>query len=149
MSYLYCTTFFSFMRKKNKELLKTKPIKKENKSIKEALACPSALILVPTRELAEQVYTQVNLAAKSMKWLRTGVIFGGTGNNLQAKYWEGAEVIVATTGRLLSLISSKKISLDLLKILVVDECDRMFNFGFFPDIQEIFRKSPDAASKKK
>lgn len=96
-----------------------------------------ALILVPTRELAEQVYEN---AVKYGKHLGVKIckIFGGVSQNSQAKELsKGVDILIATTGRLLDLHAQRKLSFRGVEYLVLDEADRMLDMGFIKDIRKI------------
>jgi len=101
-----------------------------------------ALVLVPTRELAVQVETQAKELAKNLPF-NTLSVFGGVGYDEQEKQLKkGADIIVATPGRLIDFVKSKKVDLSGLSFFVVDEADRMFDMGFMPDVRFILQKSP-------
>ena len=101
-----------------------------------------ALILTPTRELAAQVEESVRTYGKFLP-LTSGVIFGGVGINPQIKLLKtGVDTLVATPGRLLDHISHGTIDLTQIKILVLDEADRMLDMGFLPDLQRIINLLP-------
>ncbi|WP_420885633.1 DEAD/DEAH box helicase [Candidatus Vallotia tarda] len=101
-----------------------------------------ALILTPTRELANQVATNVHRYAKYTS-LRSTVIFGGVDINPQvAELRRGVEIVIATPGRLLDHIQQKSTSLAQVQILVLDEADRMLDMGFLPDLQRILNLLP-------
>ncbi len=101
-----------------------------------------ALILTPTRELAAQVGESVRDYGSHLPF-RTAVIFGGVSINTQiAKLRKGADVVVATPGRLLDHIQQKTIDLSRIDILVLDEADRMLDMGFIRDIKKIFKVLP-------
>lgn len=96
-----------------------------------------ALVLTPTRELADQVYTNVKHYSKFLD-LRTAVIFGGVNQNPQIKQLRnGVDVLVATPGRLLDLENQGHLSLSKVEIFVLDEADRMLDMGFKRDIDKI------------
>ncbi|MBI2423411.1 MAG: DEAD/DEAH box helicase [Candidatus Hydrogenedentes bacterium] len=100
------------------------------------------LILVPTRELAVQVEKVVAELAKALH-MRSVVIYGGVNMAAQStKLKEGADIIVATPGRLLDHMSRGAIRFNELEILVFDEADRMLDMGFLPDIKRILEKLP-------
>lgn len=102
-----------------------------------------ALILTPTRELAAQVGESVRTYGRHLPF-RTTVIFGGVSINTQiAKLRNGADVIVATPGRLLDHLQRKTIDLSKIEILVLDEADRMLDMGFIHDIKRILKVLPD------
>ena len=101
-----------------------------------------ALILTPTRELAAQVEESVRTYGKFLP-LTSGVIFGGVGINPQIKLLKtGVDTLVATPGRLLDHISQGTIDLTQIKILVLDEADRMLDMGFIKDIKKILALLP-------
>ena len=96
-----------------------------------------ALILTPTRELADQVFSNVTSYSQYLP-LRSTVVFGGVGMDEQVKALRsGVEVLVATPGRLLDHVQQKTVSLGQVEILVLDEADRMLDMGFMPDILRI------------
>jgi superfamily II DNA/RNA helicase len=101
-----------------------------------------ALILAPTRELADQVATNVQQYAAQSP-LRCAVVFGGVDMNPQTEALRaGVEVIVATPGRLLDHLQSKNTSLGQVQTVVLDEADRMLDMGFLPDISRILQLLP-------
>ncbi|HKB94882.1 MAG TPA: DEAD/DEAH box helicase [Gaiellaceae bacterium] len=102
---------------------------------------PSALVLVPTRELALQVAEEIEPLAVA-KGIRVGVAYGGTPVAAQAKRARGAHVLVATPGRLQDLIERKLVSLDGVRTLILDEADRMLDMGFRPQVERIMRRLP-------
>jgi ATP-dependent RNA helicase RhlE len=96
-----------------------------------------ALVLTPTRELADQVYTNVKHYSKFLD-LRAAVIFGGVNQNPQIKQLRnGVDVLVATPGRLIDLENQGHLSLSKVEIFVLDEADRMLDMGFKRDIDKI------------
>lgn len=101
-----------------------------------------ALILTPTRELADQVGESVKLYCKNTP-LRSAVVFGGVDINAQRdELRRGCEILIATPGRLLDHIEQKNVSLSQVGILVLDEADRMLDMGFLPDLDRIVRQLP-------
>ena len=103
---------------------------------------PQALILTPTRELAKQVGNEVHKFGKYKKKLKTAVIFGGVSFRDQLRDIRGgAQVIIATPGRLLDHIEQSTIDLSTIETLVLDEADRMLDMGFRDDVEKILRKS--------
>ncbi|HEY0887621.1 MAG TPA: DEAD/DEAH box helicase, partial [Ramlibacter sp.] len=101
-----------------------------------------ALVLLPTRELADQVAQQVKLYAKYTN-LRSAVVFGGIDMKPQtAELKRGVEVLVATPGRLLDHIEAKNAVLNQVEYVVLDEADRMLDIGFLPDLQRILSFLP-------
>ena len=104
-------------------------------------ARPSALILVPTRELANQVALEfADIGAT--RGLKVAAVYGGTPLGAQAKRARGAHVLVATPGRLEDLAQRRLLSLDGIRILVLDEADRMLDMGFRPQVDAIVRRLP-------
>lgn len=101
-----------------------------------------ALIVAPTRELAEQINDNIiTLGGKTD--LRSATVYGGVGMHPQiARLRSGTEIIVACPGRLLDHLNQKHADLSHLEVLVLDEADRMFDMGFLPDIRRILRFVP-------
>ena len=102
---------------------------------------PEALVLVPTRELALQVAESISGFAGA-KGVRVGVAYGGAPVGAQAKRLKGAQLVVATPGRLQDLVDRKMVSLEGIRILVLDEADRMLDMGFRPQVERILRRIP-------
>lgn len=101
-----------------------------------------ALIIAPTRELAEQTHSYINKMAEHTH-LRSIVIYGGVSKHGQIKaIRNGAEIVVACPGRLLDLANDKAINLSTVEMLILDEADHMFDHGFLPDIRRILSKVP-------
>nr|WP_316670815.1 DEAD/DEAH box helicase [Ralstonia chuxiongensis] len=101
-----------------------------------------ALILTPTRELADQVYDNVAKYAKYTA-LRCAVVFGGVDMNPQTEQLRrGVEILVATPGRLLDHVQQRSVNLSQVRMLVLDEADRMLDMGFLPDLQRIINLLP-------
>lgn len=114
----------------------------ENTSTSPARHPVRALVLLPTRELADQVAQQVKLYAKYTH-LRCAVVFGGMDMKPQtAELKRGVEVLVATPGRLLDHIEAKTAVLNQVEYVVLDEADRMLDIGFLPDLQRILSYLP-------
>src|ERR1700689_934979 len=98
---------------------------------------PRALILEPTRELAAQVETSFRDYARFMN-LKVTVVFGGVGYGRQNDELKaGADIVVATPGRLLDHLEQGTLRLDKVEFLVLDEADRMLDMGFLPDVRRI------------
>jgi superfamily II DNA/RNA helicase len=117
-------------------------IKHENGSTSPARHPVRALVLLPTRELADQVAQQVKMYAKYTQ-LRCAVVFGGMDMKPQtAELKRGVEVLVATPGRLLDHIEAKTAVLNQVEYVVLDEADRMLDIGFLPDLQRILSYLP-------
>ncbi|WP_353233586.1 DEAD/DEAH box helicase [Diaphorobacter ruginosibacter] len=100
-------------------------------------AVPGALILCPTRELAQQVAHDAIDLVRHCKGLRIANVVGGMPYQLQIAKLQNANLVVATPGRLLDLQRSMQIKLDQVQFLVVDEADRMLDLGFSDDLAEI------------
>jgi superfamily II DNA/RNA helicase len=102
---------------------------------------PSALVLVPTRELALQVADEIASFARVMN-VRVGVAYGGAPVAAQAKKLRGAQIVVATPGRLQDLVERRLISLGGVRTLVLDEADRMLDMGFRPQVERLLGRIP-------
>jgi superfamily II DNA/RNA helicase len=102
---------------------------------------PAALVLVPTRELALQVTEELTLLG-APRGIRVAAAYGGAPIASQTKRLRGAHVVVATPGRLNDLARRRLISLAAIRILVLDEADRMLDMGFRPQVEEIVRLLP-------
>lgn len=101
-----------------------------------------ALIVAPTRELAEQINENICSLGRETG-IRSMSIYGGVNIKPQiAKLSRGVEIIVACPGRLLDHLKQKTVSLSRLEVLVLDEADHMFDMGFFPDIKRIMQQLP-------
>jgi ATP-dependent RNA helicase RhlE len=103
---------------------------------------PRVLILEPTRELAAQVETAFRDYARFMD-LKITVVFGGVGYGKQNDELKaGADIVVATPGRLLDHLEQGTLKLDKVEFLVLDEADRMLDMGFLPDVRRLVEKCP-------
>jgi ATP-dependent RNA helicase RhlE len=100
---------------------------------------PAALVLVPTRELAVQVTGEMHDLAAARN-LRVASVYGGVSLDKQAERARKAHVLVATPGRLLDLLNRKLVSVAKIRILVLDEADRMLDMGFQPQVDRIVRR---------
>lgn len=101
-----------------------------------------ALIIAPTRELAQQIHDAIHSFAKGTK-LRSVTLYGGVNINTQIKNLKhGTEIVVACPGRLLDILKQKLLDLSKVEVLVLDEADQMFDMGFLPDIRKILRYLP-------
>lgn len=101
------------------------------------------LILVPTRELAQQVEEVFKKLSDSLpKKIKTLAVFGGASINPQMINLQGTDILVATPGRLLDLIASKAVYLSEVEMLVLDEADKMLNLGFKEEMQKILQLLP-------
>ncbi len=106
-----------------------------------ASALPSALVLVPTRELAQQVREDFVTVADAMH-LRVKAVYGGTNVKDQARGVGSSHVLIATPGRLDDLATRGLVDLGSIRILVLDEADRMLDMGFQPQVDRIVRRLP-------
>ena len=102
---------------------------------------PSALVLVPTRELALQVSDEIDSVAGA-RGLKVTAVYGGAGLHAQARSASRAHILVATPGRLQDLLDRRSVSLAAISILVLDEADRMLDMGFQPQVDRILREAP-------
>ncbi len=101
----------------------------------------AALVLVPTRELAAQIVEALR-EVLSARALSVASVYGGVGIERQAKLARRAHVVVATPGRLEDLIARGAVRLDRVRVLVLDEADRMLDMGFRPVVDRIVRQTP-------
>jgi ATP-dependent RNA helicase RhlE len=104
-------------------------------------ARPSALVLVPTRELAAQVSAELESLVPA-KGLKVAAVYGGVPLHAQAKRAKSAHVLVATPGRLQDLAERRLVDLSHVRVLVLDEADRMLDMGFQPQVDRIVRQLP-------
>ncbi|MFK7050858.1 MULTISPECIES: DEAD/DEAH box helicase [Flavobacterium] len=103
-----------------------------------------ALILSPTRELCLQITNEIKLYSKYIKNLNTVAVYGGASINEQAREVKrGAQVIVATPGRMQDMINRGMVNIKNISICVLDEADEMLNMGFYDDICSILSDTPD------
>jgi ATP-dependent RNA helicase RhlE len=102
---------------------------------------PAALVLAPTRELAAQIVDEIRGIAHA-RALRVTAVYGGAGLVMQAKNAAASHVLVATPGRLEDLLARGAFALDRVRILVLDEADRMLDMGFRPAIDRIVAACP-------
>ncbi|MDD5457339.1 MAG: DEAD/DEAH box helicase [Candidatus Margulisbacteria bacterium] len=101
-----------------------------------------ALIIVPTRELAEQINTAIKVFAKNLQ-LRSLAVYGGVSSYQQiAALKKGVDILVACPGRLLDHLEQRYVDLSDVETLVLDEADHMFDMGFLPDLRRILRYVP-------
>jgi ATP-dependent RNA helicase RhlE len=105
-------------------------------------ARPSAVVLVPTRELASQVAGEITAIAP--RGFAVATVYGGVPLHAQAKRARDAHVLVATPGRLNDLLERRAVSLEGVEILVLDEADRMLDMGFKPQVDRILRRVPSS-----
>ena len=109
-----------------------------------AIPSPQVLVLCPTRELAQQVSQDAIKLVRHVKGVRISSIMGGMPFGKQIAQLKGAQVVVATPGRLLDLVNRRQLSLDHVQTLILDEADRMLDLGFAEDLEAI----NDLASKR-
>ncbi|MFH7349049.1 DEAD/DEAH box helicase [Acinetobacter variabilis] len=102
-----------------------------------AVTQPTILVISPTRELAQQVCQDAIAFVRHMKGVRIAAIMGGMPFGKQIQQLKGAQVVVATPGRLLDLVNRRQIKLDKVESLIVDEADRMLDLGFSEDLEAI------------
>ncbi|MGH8811478.1 MAG: ATP-dependent RNA helicase DbpA [Advenella sp.] len=102
-----------------------------------------ALVLCPTRELAEQVAQEVRKLARALGNIKVLALYGGTALKPQAESLQhGAHIVVGTPGRVLDLVDRDVLNLSAVKVLVLDEADRMIDMGFYEDISAITQACP-------
>src|ERR1700760_23880 len=102
---------------------------------------PAALVLAPTRELASQSVDEIRDIAHS-RALRVTAVYGGVGLTKQAQSAAKSHIVVATPGRLEDLLDRKAFSLGAIRMLVLDEADRMLDMGFRPAVDRIVDACP-------
>jgi superfamily II DNA/RNA helicase len=102
---------------------------------------PSALVLVPTRELASQVAEEFRGIA-DVKRLRVAAVYGGVGIAAQVERARRADIVIATPGRLLDLLRRRLLRINRVRTCVLDEADRMLDMGFIPDVRMILSLLP-------
>jgi ATP-dependent RNA helicase RhlE len=105
-------------------------------------ARPSALVLAPTRELVSQIVEETRAVAHA-RALKVAAVYGGVGLERQSRIAAQAHIIVATPGRLEDLLNRRAFSLDKVRVLVLDEADRMLDMGFKPAVDRIVGQCPD------
>ena len=104
---------------------------------------PRALVLTPTRELAQQVEKNAQIYGKNMSWLRTVTLVGGTAFGQQIRALSRPiDLIVATPGRLMDHMRQGRVDFGRLEVLILDEADRMLDMGFIDDIETIVAATP-------
>ncbi len=113
-----------------------------NRLIKGRRGTLRALVVAPTRELAEQIHESFRTLGRK-SGLRSAAVYGGVNINPQIdRLRRGVDILVACPGRLLDHIGRKTVDLSRLEVLVLDEADQMFDMGFFPDIRRIVAQLP-------
>lgn len=106
-----------------------------------------SLIMAPTRELAIQIYNDAKPLAESTG-IKLALVYGGDGYEQQISDLEkGADIVIATTGRLIDFMKKGHIDLSFVQAAVLDEADRMFDLGFIKDIRYIFNRMPPATKR--
>lgn len=101
-----------------------------------------SLILTPTRELAIQIAKEIRNFSKDKK-LRVATVYGGVSIDPQIRKLETAEVVVGTPGRILDHLGRRTIDMSKIKMMVLDEADRMLDMGFIDDVERIMEKCPE------
>ena len=102
-----------------------------------------SLVLCPTRELADQVATEIRRLARAQDNIKVVTVYGGVPSRNQiASLDNGAHIVVGTPGRVMDLLEREKLDLSNLKTLVLDEADRMLDMGFMADIETVVRQCP-------
>jgi superfamily II DNA/RNA helicase len=104
---------------------------------------PQALIVAPTRELALQVSSDLELAGAD-RGIRVLTVYGGVGYDVQLDALQaGVDVVVGTPGRLIDLMNRRALDISHVKSLVLDEADEMLDLGFLPDVERLLRQTPE------
>jgi ATP-dependent RNA helicase RhlE len=112
-----------------------------NRLVRGTFGCVRALIIAPTRELAEQIHQAIETLGRKTR-IKSVTVYGGVGINPQIQKLKHADIVVACPGRLLDHIRRGNIDLSQLEVLVIDEADRMLDMGFIPDIRQILKHLP-------
>lgn len=112
-----------------------------NRLVRHNHRCIRALVIAPTRELAEQIHQEFETLGRETQ-LKSVTVYGGVGINSQIQKLKNANIVVACPGRLLDHIGRHSINLAHLEVLVLDEADHMFDMGFIPDIRRILKHLP-------
>lgn len=108
---------------------------------------PRALIMVPTRELAIQIYSDAD-ALSELTSLRMGLAYGGDGYDKQLKVLEsGVDILIGTPGRIIDYTKQHYVNLSALQVMVLDEADRMYDLGFIKDIRWLLRRMPSVEKR--
>jgi len=103
--------------------------------------CVRALIMAPTRELAEQIHQAIKTLGRKTR-ISSVTVYGGVGINPQIQKLRHTDIVVACPGRLLDHIGRHSVDFSQLEVLVIDEADEMFDMGFIPDIRRILKHLP-------
>ncbi|XP_062081614.1 DEAD-box ATP-dependent RNA helicase 52A-like isoform X2 [Humulus lupulus] len=105
---------------------------------------PLALVLAPTRELAQQIEKEVKAFSKSLESFKTAIVVGGTNiSDQRSELRAGVDIVVATPGRFIDHLQQGNSSLSRVSFVVLDEADRMLDMGFEPQIREVMRSLPE------
>lgn len=108
---------------------------------------PQTLIVCPTRELCLQIVNEIELFKKFLPGMYAVAVYGGASISMQIRELKrGAQIVIATPGRLIDLIERKAINLEEIKYVVLDEADEMLNMGFQEDIEFILQNTPQRES---
>jgi len=109
----------------------------------------SALIVAPTRELAQQISEDAQVLCSKVEGFHIGVFYGGVGYEHQRKLLQmGCDIYVGTPGRLLEFMDHRELDPKRIDTFILDEADRMFDMGFFPDIKKMFRMLPSSEKRQ-
>ncbi len=109
----------------------------------------SCLIIAPTRELAQQISEDAMVLCSKVEGFHIGVFYGGVGYEHQRKLLQmGCDIYVGTPGRLLEFMEHRELDTKRLDTFVIDEADRLFDMGFFPDVKKMFRMLPDRSKRQ-
>lgn len=109
----------------------------------------SCLIIAPTRELAQQIFEDASILCSKVEGFHIGVFYGGVGYEHQRKLLQmGCDIYIGTPGRLLEFMQHRELDVTRLDTFVIDEADRMFDMGFFPDVKRMFRMLPDKSVRQ-
>ena len=112
-----------------------------NRLVGSRYGCIRALIIAPTRELAEQIHQAIETLGRRTH-IKSVTVYGGVAINPQIQKLKHADIVVACPGRLLDHIRRRSIDLSQLEVLVIDEAHEMFDMGFIPDIRRILKHLP-------
>ena len=109
----------------------------------------SCLIIAPTRELAQQICDDAMILCSKVEGFHIGVFYGGVGYEHQRKLLQmGCDMYIGTPGRLLEFMEHRELDAKRLDTFVIDEADRLFDMGFFPDVKKMFRMLPDRTQRQ-
>ena len=109
----------------------------------------SCLIIAPTRELAQQISDDAMILCSKVEGFHIGVFYGGVGYDHQRKLLQmGCDIYVGTPGRLLEFMQHRELDTKRLDTFIIDEADRLFDMGFYPDVKKMFRMLPDRTERQ-